>query len=259
MSKHPSMVLPWPIVWEGVCLIAEREGCRLTAYLCPAGKWTIGWGETKGVKQGMVWTQEQADKVFCERLYEFTNAVKKLLTTDTTELQLAAMVSLAYNIGIGSSNPNLPGGFTRSSVLRYHNQKLFESAAKAFLMWNKVTKNGKLVVENGLTIRRGIESEMYLRGLPVMDAVVNIDPIDIPEPAKDCEKPEPIIKSESAQAGTAIAATSAAVGVAEIVNELEPAVSMVTTILRYGTVALVIVGLIAGGIVIYRAWKRRRG
>jgi lysozyme len=42
-------------------LIKDSEGCKLKAYKCPAGIWTIGYGQTKGVKEGMVWTQQQAD------------------------------------------------------------------------------------------------------------------------------------------------------------------------------------------------------
>lgn len=43
-------------------LIMEFEGCKLRAYLCPAGVWTIGWGATgPGIFKGLVWTQEQAD------------------------------------------------------------------------------------------------------------------------------------------------------------------------------------------------------
>ena len=44
-------------------LIKQFEGCRLKAYRCPAGIWTIGWGETQGVVEGMVWTQARADEV----------------------------------------------------------------------------------------------------------------------------------------------------------------------------------------------------
>ena len=43
-------------------LIKESEGCSLKAYKCPAGVVTIGWGQTKGIKEGMVWTQQQADE-----------------------------------------------------------------------------------------------------------------------------------------------------------------------------------------------------
>ena len=36
---------------KGIDLIKEFEGCLLTAYKCFAGKWTIGYGHTKGVDQ----------------------------------------------------------------------------------------------------------------------------------------------------------------------------------------------------------------
>ena len=38
-------------------LIQDSESCVLKAYRCPAHILTIGWGQTKGVKEGMVWTQ----------------------------------------------------------------------------------------------------------------------------------------------------------------------------------------------------------
>ena len=36
---------------KGLAIIKKYEGCRLTAYVCPAGKLTIGYGHTKGVKK----------------------------------------------------------------------------------------------------------------------------------------------------------------------------------------------------------------
>ena len=44
---------------KGLRLIKNFEGCKLTAYICPAGKYTIGYGHTAGVKQGMTITQKQ--------------------------------------------------------------------------------------------------------------------------------------------------------------------------------------------------------
>ena len=37
---------------KGLAIIKKYEGCRLTAYVCPAKKLTIGYGHTKGVKKG---------------------------------------------------------------------------------------------------------------------------------------------------------------------------------------------------------------
>ena len=46
---------------KGIDLIKRFEGCRLKAYKCPAGVWTIGYGHTSGVKQGDTISQQQAD------------------------------------------------------------------------------------------------------------------------------------------------------------------------------------------------------
>lgn len=43
-------------------LIRQFEGLRLTAYKCPAGVWTIGYGHISGVMPGMTVTLEQAEK-----------------------------------------------------------------------------------------------------------------------------------------------------------------------------------------------------
>ena len=55
---------------NGIDLIKKYEGLRLEAYLCPAGVWTIGYGHTKGVKQGMKITEEQAEAYLREVLQE---------------------------------------------------------------------------------------------------------------------------------------------------------------------------------------------
>jgi GH24 family phage-related lysozyme (muramidase) len=51
---------------KGKNLIKEAEGLRLTAYVCPAGKPTIGWGHTKGVYMGQSITQQQAEDLLVE-------------------------------------------------------------------------------------------------------------------------------------------------------------------------------------------------
>jgi lysozyme len=155
LVRLPDANLPWPIAMEAVALIAEFEGCKLKAYKCPAGVWTIGWGETDGVYPGLVWTQEQADRRFCESLTDFTKQVKSKLTVYAEPNQLGAMVSLAYNIGLG--------GFGRSTVLRAHNKGDEQAAARAFGLWNKATVNGVKTELPGLTRRRAAESALYLK------------------------------------------------------------------------------------------------
>lgn len=150
----PDKNLDWPISYEAVCEIARSEGCKLKAYRCPAGVWTIARGRTKGVKPGDTCTIEQADQWFLEDLTEFSEGVKEKLTRPATLNELGAMVSLAYNIGLG--------GFERSTVLKKHNAGDSQSAARAFALWNQATVNGKRQVLPGLTARRAREAALYL-------------------------------------------------------------------------------------------------
>lgn len=156
MSALPDPSLPWPIVMPAVALIAEAEGLRLKAYRCPAGVWTIGWGETQGVKPGDTCTQEQADRWLLEDLADRTAAVRALCTVVPSPAELGAMVSLAYNIGVD--------GLRHSTVLRQHNAGNRQAAARAFALWNKARNpaTGELAELPGLTARRARETALYL-------------------------------------------------------------------------------------------------
>jgi lysozyme len=147
---QPDENLDWPIPYEMVCEIAKHEGCRLKAYRDIVGVWTIGWGETRGVTAGMVWTQRQADERFCESLAEFVEGVRNACKNPPSDNELGAMTSLAYNVGLA--------GFAKSTVLRKHNAGDYQAAARAFSLWNKA--GGKVV--RGLTLRRAKESALYL-------------------------------------------------------------------------------------------------
>lgn len=45
---------------EGLALIADLEGCRLSPYRCSAGVWTSGIGHTSGVVPGREITEREA-------------------------------------------------------------------------------------------------------------------------------------------------------------------------------------------------------
>lgn len=135
-----------------VKLLQQFEGCRLKAYQDIVGIWTIGWGETEGVKPGDVWTQEQADAKLRERAAQFLAAVYAaaprlwLLPPECA----AACASLAYNIGVGA--------FKASTVRRKINAGDVAGAGAAFKLWNKA--GGRVV--RGLTIRRAKEANLFL-------------------------------------------------------------------------------------------------
>jgi lysozyme len=136
--------------------IAKFEGCRLTAYQDSAGVWTIGYGHTYDVRSGDICTQEQADLWLKDEVLETEIAVHAALGFEPTvaDNQLAAMVSLAYNIGIGA--------FRGSSVRRLHVAGHFTSAANAFLPWDRIHVDGQLVTLPGLLNRRVAERNLYL-------------------------------------------------------------------------------------------------
>ena len=81
-------------------LIKRYEGCRLSAYKCPAGVWTIGYGHTQGVRSGMRITQEQADLFLYQDLERYENMVNAYYDKyHCNQLEFDALVSFAFNIG----------------------------------------------------------------------------------------------------------------------------------------------------------------
>ena len=64
---------------NGINLIKRFEGCKLTAYKCPAGVWTIAYGHTVGVYSGMKITQQQADEFLKQDLVVYENHVNSFV------------------------------------------------------------------------------------------------------------------------------------------------------------------------------------
>jgi len=87
---------------------AAHEGLRLTAYYCPAGVLTIGYGSTgPHVKPGMTITKATALKLLRD---DMQIAVRKLygvlkpgVIDALTDNQYAALLSFAFNVGMKSS------------------------------------------------------------------------------------------------------------------------------------------------------------
>ena len=83
----------------GIDLIKKFEGCRLTAYKCPAGVWTIGYGHTAGVKQGQKITAAQAEIYLKADLEKYEKKVDKYGSYNWNQNEFDALVSFAYNVG----------------------------------------------------------------------------------------------------------------------------------------------------------------
>ena len=81
-----------------ILLIKSFEQLRLNSYLCPAGKWTIGYGHTEGVNRGMLITEKTAD-AFLKQDIQKAEAEVNRIEADLTQEQFDALVSFVFNVG----------------------------------------------------------------------------------------------------------------------------------------------------------------
>lgn len=135
---------------NGLQLIKSFEGLRLTAYRCPAGKWTIGYGHTKGVKKGMYISKEVATHFLIEdvqRVEPVINSYDGIY--HWTQNEFDALVSFAFNCGTGNLK----------KLLKY-GQRTKSQIADAILLYNKA--NGRVL--RGLVRRRKAERELFVKG-----------------------------------------------------------------------------------------------
>lgn len=134
----------------GIDLIKQFEGCRLKAYRCQAGVYTIGYGHTKGVTPGMTITPQQAENLLQHDLAAFELAVDGI-GAPLTQGQFDAAVSLCYNIGTRAFTNS-----TVASLIKADPQPRPELET-AWQSWRIAA--GK--VSNGLLARRAKEYAHY--------------------------------------------------------------------------------------------------
>ena len=134
---------------EGLSLIKKFEGCKLEAYKCYAGVWTIGYGHTTGVKEGDVCTQEEAEKLLRGDIFKFEEYVQDSVKVDLDQSQFDALVAWTFNLG--------PGNLRSSTMLKKLNNGEYESVPFEMRRWNKA--GGKTL--DGLIRRRQAESLLF--------------------------------------------------------------------------------------------------
>ena len=135
---------------EGLSIIKQCEGCRLKAYLCPSLIPTIGYGHTTGVKLGDIITQADADRYLLQDLKRFEQAVSALVKVPINENQFSALVSFAFNVGVGN--------LKSSTLLKKLNLRDYKSCSNEFDRW--VYGSNKKPLE-GLKKRRKLERELF--------------------------------------------------------------------------------------------------
>lgn len=146
-----------PLIQQFEGYARALPGGKVQAYPDPAtggAPWTIGWGSTGGgIEKGTLWTKAQAEARFKNDVSHFGNGVEMALGSSlVSDAQLAAMVSLAYNIGLGA--------FKTSTLLKKHKAGNYGEARDQFLRWNRAA--GKVMP--GLVRRRAAEAELYRSG-----------------------------------------------------------------------------------------------
>lgn len=135
---------------KGIKLIAKYESCRLKAYKCPAGVWTIGYGHTEGVKQGdTLPSKKAAMDLLLKDLEKYEKQVNKCvkegkISFALTQNQFDALTSFVYNCGPGCLQSLVTG-------------RSVKEVAEKLLLYNKA---GGRTLE-GLTRRRKEEYALF--------------------------------------------------------------------------------------------------
>jgi lysozyme len=237
---------------RGRALIKQFEGFREIAYQDVVGVWTVGFGFTRGVTPGQHMTLAQAEARLITELLGYEQAVLSGCTLEPNQNQLDAMCSLAWNIGIA--------GFLRSTVLRAHNRGDFQSASRAFGLWNKA--GGREWA--GLTRRRAAEAALYLEPAPglvqrvVEGAIPAAQAGEVPPPPPAQAMPQQIdhesgmgasgINRAATIAGTTAATVGAVSSIKQSVSDLG---GWVVPLLCVAVVAL-------AGYIVWQRWRQRR-
>jgi lysozyme len=140
-------------------LIMRFEGFRAEAYRDAAGIWTIGYGHTSmagppQVRPGMRITKAEAVDILRRDVERFARGVARAIGDEALakldENQFGALVSFAYNVGLGN--------FRRSSVLRAVRDGRPEDVPRLLLRWTKA--GGRRL--RGLVRRRRAEGRLWM-------------------------------------------------------------------------------------------------
>lgn len=150
----------------GLNIIKSFEGLHrvgddgiVRAYRCPAGKWTIGYGHTKGVRSGVKATPEECEQFLVEDVKWCEDAIKRHVEVPLSQNQFDALVSFVFNLG--------EANFASSTLLRKLNRGLYDQVPEQFTRWNKARVDGVLKPLRGLTRRRAAEAALFSMDAPL--------------------------------------------------------------------------------------------
>lgn len=175
---------PHTIGPSGLDIIKTYEKLRLTPYLCPSNKLTIGWGHvlvpswdaglfgiaTDTLKriisecQRLHWVTKdarnlrisptQADDLLDRNANQVALFLRSVTPVALTQNQFDALGSFVFNIG--------QGNYAESTLRKKLHAGDFDGAAAEFARWKYGTVDGKKTVLDGLVARRAAERALFL-------------------------------------------------------------------------------------------------
>lgn len=170
--------MPHAVCKAAIDLVKHFEGLYLTAYLCPAGVPTIGYGHTDGVRMGQTITEAQADAFLAADLAEVAADVDRYVKVLLTDDQRSALASFVFNLGAGS--------LASSTLLRKLNVGDAAGAAAEFGRWTKARVGGQMVDLPGLVARRAAEQALFeSKAFQAPDATPHPMPQAVTAPTSD--------------------------------------------------------------------------
>ena len=136
---------------------------------------TIGYGCTKDVEMGMVWTEAEAEAALRREIAKFEEAVNRLVTVSVNQNESDALILFAYNLG--------EGNLAKSTLLKKLNKGNRAGAAQEFMKWTRAQG----VVMPGLVARRTREAALFLKPVeqpsePFMPQTVQASRAPLPAP-----------------------------------------------------------------------------
>jgi lysozyme len=137
-------------------MLAHHEGVRRKPYRCPAGLWTVGVGHLIGDGHSLpdswnrTFSLEEVYAILAADVTRFERGVERYITVPLTQGQFDALVSFAFNLGLGT--------LQKSTLRQKLNRGDKDGAITSLLKYNKA--GGKVL--KGLDLRRKSEAALFM-------------------------------------------------------------------------------------------------
>lgn len=210
---------------RGLDLLKEWEELRLVAYQDIGGVWTIGYGSTSDVYEGLTISRHEADLRLREDVDEAETCVNTVVKVPLSQNQFDALVSFVFNIGCSA--------FRKSTLLKKLNAGLYDEVPAQMGRWNKDRVGGNLVVVPGLVNRRAKEVLLWNSDSPAKGTRTTPQPVGA----------KPVLKSKTMQGGIVGSAGLLGTAVTDTAQQLEPASEMFEW-LKIICLVLTVIGLV---------------